>query len=847
MAMKPKCRAAVRAAAQAVGREGVTDAEIDQIDARLQRTMRLLARTDEQWQTYSWDMRTSLAAERAIADIRAEAARKVANAQRQIVKTAALEERLRSITERPRADGAPPISRSHALAEEMDQTRTLVEAETVQALGRMMDLLDAVKSGDGVRPGRRLAMLLFDADNPAMTRDLAREAFLNADGRTGNEAARLGAKAWLKVIEDMRQRFNNAGGDVGRLEYGYLPQPHDAARVRAVGADAFAAKTLALVDRSRYLLEDGARMSDAQVAEVLRAAWDTIQSEGLNKRAPGAIEGQAARANRGSDPRVIHFRDGDAWLTYMAEFGRGNMYDAMHAHVAGMARSITLVERYGPNPAAQMRLQLDLAARADGRLQKLGVGAGEFRVDPRGMWETLNGSASTPAQEYWAAAGQMVRNVQVMGKLAGTVIKSLPDLATYFITTGFNRLPYWEAIANLGRVATDARTREFLGMHGLMATAAAEALNRFSAETVAQGWSGRLANSTMRLSLMTKWDDWLNRAFGMTKMHGLGNMAGLKWEALTEWDRALLERRGIGAADWAVVNRAAVQDFKGMKFLTPDSIVDTGDARGVEIATKVLALIRDESQYAVVKPDIATQAARTWNGTQAGTGLGELARSVMLFKSFPLAMVTRHWRRMLDMPAVGDGSAPVLANRLMYGGALVVGTTALGAISMQAWQLLQGKDPIDMTGEHALKFWAQAFATGGGAGFYADLIGRDSTSDRGAWDSVGRTLGGPVVGDAADLYALTKGNIDQAIAGKATHAGAEAVRFTRSHMPFINLWYAKAAVDHAGLHALQENLSPGYLGKIQKRASKDWGQAYWWAPTSATPARAPDIAKAVGQ
>jgi hypothetical protein len=51
-------------------------------------------------------------------------------------------------------------------------------------------------------------MFLFDAENPQMTRDLATEIFANADGSTGNKVAQEGAKAWLKVIEDLRQRFN---------------------------------------------------------------------------------------------------------------------------------------------------------------------------------------------------------------------------------------------------------------------------------------------------------------------------------------------------------------------------------------------------------------------------------------------------------------------------------------------------------------------------------------------------------------------------------------------------------------------------------------------------------------
>lgn len=847
--MNPRCIDAVNAAA---GRN-LSASEILAIESRLTDTMRRLARSEKDWAGLSHDQRVTMAAERARQDLEAEASRKVTNAQLQILKTAAMEsriERLMKVGDTSKTvlgKGRPKTSRSQALADELNETRALIETEKVLAITHMVETISAAKSRDGASFGRKIAMFLWDADNPSMTKDLVREIFAKGEAGTGNLVAQEGAKAWLNVIELMRQRFNGAGGDVRKLEYGYLPQPHDPGRVRAAGPDAYASKVLGLLDRSQYLREDGSWMTDPEVSAVLREAWNTIQSEGMNKVAPGAHIGEGARANRGSDARVIHFKDGDAWLQYMAEFGKGNLYDAMIGHVGGISRSISLVERYGPNPNAQMRLQFDLASRADGELEKVGVGLGQMRVDARGMWSVLNGSASSAANETWAGVGQTVRNIETATKLGFTVLKSLPDVASYFVTTGYNRLPYWEAIANLKRVATDASARKFLAMHGLMAHSAIESLNRWSVENIRQSWSGQLANSTMRLSLAGAWDDWFSRAFGMTKMHALGNMAGTPWENLTQWDRALLERRGVTTEDWSVINQARVDDFNGMKFLTPDSIMNTGHERGHEIASKVLSIVRDEIQYAVIKPDLTTQAARTWNGTQAGTGLGEFARSTMLFKSFPFAMVTRHFRRLLDMPAVTDGSAPVMANRLVYSGALILAGTALGAIANQGVQVVLGKDPIDMFGPHAAKFWAQAFATGGGLGFYGDLLMRNSTEDRGAWDSVGKTLGGPVISDMADLYSLTKGNIDQYIAGKPSHAGAEMARYAQGHLPYVNLWYAKAAVDHAVMHSLQESLSPGYLERMRSRAEKDWGQGFWWQPGAMDPSRAPDLGVAFGQ
>jgi hypothetical protein len=264
--------------------------------------------------------------------------------------------------------------------------------------------------------------------------------------------------------------------------------------------------------------------------------------------------------------------------------------------------------------------------------------------------------------------------------------------------------------------------------------------------------------------------------------------------------------------------------------------------------SKVLGLIQDESEFAVMNPDIATKAMSSWGGVKRGTPLGELARSVMQFKSFPIAMISRHWRRTLEAPQVTDGSAPALANRTMYIGSLLLTTTALGAITLQTKQIRDGKDPIDMTGPHAAKFWMKAVAQGGGLSIVGDTLLNDPGSDpTGFMKNAGKTALGPALGTAVDAVGIGVGNAWDKASGRKTHVAAETINLVRSNTPYVNLWYAKSAIDHAGMHALQENLSPGYLSKMQQRAKKDNGQDWWWAPGSGAPGRAPDIGKAVGE
>lgn len=1061
--MNPNCIAQV---SKAAGR-ALTQSEIKKIDDQMDSAMRQLARQDPKgWQAKSMDTRVTEAAQLAMGNLKEAAARKAENAQRQVLKTLETQDRIAALRTNMKT------SQSRALVEDLNNTNLYNDGVKKQYTSGLMDLIDAATSTEGASTGRKVLQFLFDADNPGMTRDLVSEIFTMGKGGSGNKIAQQGAKAWLDTIESMRQRFNDAGGDVGKLDYGYLPQPHDSARIREAGRKRFdmtppnpdeartrwVQDTLPLLDRKQYLQPDGRLMNDAEVVDLLRNAWETLATDGMNKQTPGQFKGPGAKANSGSESRVLHFKDGEAYLEYNAQYGMGSMYDAMIGHIGGMARNIGLVERMGPNPNQQFRLQLDLAERTDGKVERV------FGNKPQAYWDIISGNTGAPDSARLASVGQHIRNIQTFGKLAGAVISSITDLSTMMVTTGYNKLSYWDLLKNT-MTAGGKDAKEFANAHGMIAESMISDLNRWQGENIANNWSGRLANSTMKLSLMNAWTDTVRRGFSMTMMSGMGKLAKKSWADLTEWDRSHLGRKGITEADWAVINQAELTDYRGMQMLTPEAIAaaDIGKARpqdlqrisdriaaessdllsrnaqdqkwiqgridkfdearnslnkwvkdrlqsrldknekatapmlermvmldaqreaaklqsdieagmnkfitqdevraylnavedgasadkvdmqkarpslrqglsaaetagrrygeekgrlqrrmkeienrlvqmdkdamsaanadGKEVAkkadamladlkgyiqrsqerqqrrlevvsriqgeegdllakesqriksevvAKVLGFITDESEYAVMNPDIATRAIQTWGGQQAGTGVGELARATMQFKSFPIAMISRHWRRILESKAGVDG-APAMANKAAYTAALAITGTALGAIAFQTKQVTQGKDPVDMT---TPKFWTRAMAQGGGAGFMGDIVLGDTTQDRSPKESLGNLLLGPTFGSAAEVWELTKGNIDEARAGKDTHAGAEALRFAQGHTPYVNLWYGKAAFDHLLLHSIQENLSPGYLDRQKSRAQQDWNQGFWWEPGEAAPDRAPDLSTMGGQ
>ena len=106
---------------------------------------------------------------------------------------------------------------------------------------------------------------------------------------------------------------------------------------------------------------------------------------------------------------------------------------------------------------------------------------------------------------------------------------------------------------------------------------------------------------------------------------------------------------------------------------------------------------------------------------------------------------------------------------------------------------------------------------------------------------------GPAVGLLEEAGNLTQGNMIELMQGEDPKWEAEAVKFIKGITPGASLWYAKAAIDHLFFQQLQEHFSPGYLGRVKRRARQEFDQEYFWEPGEALPERGPDFERALGE
>jgi hypothetical protein len=669
--------------------------------------------------------------------------------------------------------------------------------------------------------------------------------------------AKKGAEQFHGVTEPLRERMNRAGGSIGKLEDWNIPQHHSQLRVAKAGVETWVSKMMGWINRKKYLTEDGEQMSESQIHDFLREAWNTISSGGANKLEPGKFKGSGKRANRGSDERQIHFKDAASYIAYQKEFGERSLYEVLIGHIERIAKDIALVETFGPNSDATFRLFRDQALKEESLANRTKLGdAQKAAVRSEGLYNVVSGKTQPVASEWLARSFDTLRSWLVASRLGSAVISSFSDDATLHLTAHVLDLPEMQLIKNelaafnpTNKLEERMANRAGLALDTMVAT-----LNRFGQDGLGTSFASKLGSTVLRASGLFAMTEARRRAFGVTAMHAIGSVVREHetLSALDAADKRLLKNRGITESDFKVWKAAEQEDWGNGNdtMLTPDAIYRLTDeqlraidpktdpqALREKAATRLLGIVLEETDVAVVEPG-AVERRVSGAGLQRGTWKGELTRSFFLFKSFPMAMLMRHWMRGMSMPNRGG--------RIGYIATLIAATTVMGALSLEVSEILKGRDPrsLNPIEKNGLKNWLAALLKGGSLGIYGDFLFSESSQHGG---SPLAAAAGPVAGELEDMIGLTQGNLVQMAQGKNTNAGAEAVKFVKGNLPGANLWYSKAVLDHLIFDRLQEYYSPGYLRKMEHRAQTEFGQEFYWEPGEALPSRAPNMGAITGE
>lgn len=204
---------------------------------------------------------------------------------------------------------------------------------------------------------------------------------------TGNAAAKKVAKIWGDITTRARQEMNDNGFDIGLRDDWHLPYVDDADMIRAAGredwlntlppAERLQARVAGRMppgdwarrkwvddiyntqDRTQFVNPDGTPMNDVEYREALEYIFESKATDGAQKLEPGAFTGTGGIKNRGSQSRVLAFKDADSHFNYMEKYTQQPVVGVMMGHLQSASRDLGVVKAFGPDAATNFRLIAD--------------------------------------------------------------------------------------------------------------------------------------------------------------------------------------------------------------------------------------------------------------------------------------------------------------------------------------------------------------------------------------------------------------------------------------------------------------------------------------------------------
>ncbi|NUF61539.1 hypothetical protein HUN33_00350 [Acinetobacter bereziniae] len=574
--MKDQCKQAV---AKALGKTQLTQQEADNIEQRIRDAMKSRARQDiDAWRNLSDSEKLTAAGEQVAIDIKADIKRKNKIAANDIL----TQSKNLAQLDHPKLSASEVIDRMVAPHGDMSGIQSLdSKARAIATIyrGDLTDFYTNIKGGLGVFTDLELVQ------------NIVRERF---NQNTGDALAKKISDKMGDVFENMRERFNRSGGDIGKLDDWGLPQTHNLEKIAKVGKDEWVNQSEQLIDTSKYVHENGEFYSQQEIRELLEYAFDTLTSNGANKTEIGRQatgRGTLKVTSRHSESRVLHFKDADSWMEYQQKFGGLPLVDLVEAHVNGLSKDIALVENLGSNPKNAMRLLMDAAEQKDwaNGLNPKDTIASRKRAQT--MFEEFTGQ-NTPQSEVLANLGLAYRSMNVASMLGGTTLSSITDQAMIAKTASIHGIAYRKTFGELVSQLNpkNKEDRELARSLGLATEEMLGSINRWSDDGLASvsgktekiaRVSNSVATQIMRISGLNALTAASKVGFSKMLMDKYGTLTRSKsWDQLSDIDRELMEKTGINERAWKVMQVAEpIVDRKGNQLMSAKSIYQIPDEK----------------------------------------------------------------------------------------------------------------------------------------------------------------------------------------------------------------------------------------------------------------------------
>lgn len=562
-------------------------------------------------------------------------------------------------------------------------------------------------------------------------RELGDEMIRAIKGESTNSRFNDFAKQWKKVTQELLERYNVV--TQGRLRNKAdwdVNQNSDPYKVRRSGFEEWS-KIVKETTTERKLSEMGKDVDD-----ILKKVYNDIVSEGVDSARD--IYGKVQKGGGGMSAmherqRFLEFKDADSWIRYNKEFSDLDPYGSMMDYITMMTNDIAMMETLGYNFQDNFDALAKSVDRAASKQNASSPGLLKKNAGDAGRHAFANLAGRTnPVNRRASDIMQSLRNWTVFAKLPGAVLSAPSDMIANLINSrylGLNGIRSMsESIKKLATANTPASRKMAakLGMQLSFMIDSASTANRYS-DVTGQTISSKAASLTIKGGGLNHWTVAQKMGFTFGFFNGLTEKSIVKGKQMG----LAFERYGITKEEIDIIANSESFTNGGVNFLDLDKM----DSK---LSEKIMAMSQAELKLAVPEADARVRGFLN-QGTQKGTGGGEILRLFSIFKTFPATIAIGNWSRVLH----GQGYSSV--GRVRTAANLAIGMTVLGAMSLQLKEIAKGEPISPMDND---KFWRGAAIQGGAGSIIADIFSSDSRK----YGSMADFVGGPTIGMIDDIF-----------------------------------------------------------------------------------------------
>ena len=643
---------------------------------------------------------------------------------------------------------------------------------------------------------------------------------------------------------EWRQRLNDLGANIGELDDWITKTTHNTEKMgnasnrsKIVGDNRVAWREF--IRERLDLPRTFAGVTDPmKIDEILDGIYDSLMAnDHLKHGGTNSIYGSRNIGNRLNASRVLHFKDAEARHQYDRMFGEPSLKESVLENLSNSSRNIALMQELGVNPQATFEKVLALLRKKYKSENPELVRNLNFE-NFKNEFAEIDGSINGVGNSTVAKVGMTIRALQSMGKLGFAAVTSIGDLAQYMSTSNFQGRGFLsgfrEAINSL------FKTQDKAAMSVLSVTSNSVAgsfqANKYGASMDTWGTMGKLQNMFFKYNSLNRWISSLKSGMTVGLAHHYGMLADTKFLDLSARERNLITLYGIDEGKWNMLRSIKTLDVETRRYLTAEGVNEISDNAiksyvGRKISQREIRnfkkdlemtwrnVLVDQAMHGTPEPDAAVRAFMN-QGQKKGTGAGEGLRFIGQFKSFPMTI----WKKIIgrEMKSYGKEVLEETPFARVTGlTSLMLLSTVFGYIAMSAKDILRGRSPRDPEKKEVL---IQALIQGGGLGIYGDFIVGELQNEYGGgtFDS----LLGPTAGDITKMVSMVKSIME----GDALKTGKKFQLFAEGNIPFLNMYYSKAAYDYIIGYQIKEFLDPGFFARMENKHQEKRGQSYFLKP-----------------